>query len=188
MVSKSSVPECHRSFPLPPADVPKSADVDAEIKNLTSNIHSQFADLRSLPYRLQSVFIHRGSVSFGHYWIYIYDFTKDIWRKYNDGYVTEVKSREEIFEQEAYNPATPYFLVYVKDEVKDELVEPVCRQLAEAPEDLPMEMAPMGRNEESTAAPESDGNRSPPWGGVIQGTTQFTTSWDARQSYNPDGW
>jgi len=165
------------------------ADVEVEIKNLTSNIQSQFTDLRSLPYRLQSVFIHRGSVSFGHYWIYIYDFTKDIWRKYNDGYVTEVKNREEIFEQEAYNPATPYFLVYVKDEAKDELVEPVCRHLAEAPpEDLPMEMAPMNGDGGSTATPVSDGNRPQPWGGVHQGTTQSVTSWDARQSYNPDGW
>jgi len=119
------------------------ADVEGEIKNLTSNIQSQFSDLRSLPYRLQSIFIHRGSVSFGHYWIYIYDFTKEIWRKYNDGYVTDVKNREEIFEQEVYNPATPYFLVYVKDEAKDELVEPVCRQLAETLGDLPMEIAPI---------------------------------------------
>ena len=162
--------------------------MEAEIKNLTSNIQSQFTDLRSLPYRLQSAFIHRGSVSFGHYWIYIYDFTKDVWRKYNDGYVTEVKNREEIFEQEAYNPATPYFLVYVKDEAKDELVEPVCRHLAEVTADQPMEMAPTSRTEESAAALESDHRRWPPSGGVLQGTTQSVISWDARQSYNPDGW
>jgi len=164
------------------------ADVEVEIKNLTSNIQSQFSDLRSLPYRLQSVFIHRGSVSFGHYWIYIYDFTKDIWRKYNDGYVTEVKNREEIFEQEAYNPATPYFLVYVKDEAKDELVEPVCRQLSETLGDLPMEMAPTDGDGGSATAPVSDGDRPLPRGGVLQGTTQSITSWDTRQSYHPDGW
>jgi ubiquitin carboxyl-terminal hydrolase 25/28 len=162
--------------------------VEGEIKNLTSNIQSQFSDLRSLPYRLQSIFIHRGSVSFGHYWIYIYDFTKEIWRKYNDGYVTDVKNREEIFEQEVYNPATPYFLVYVKDEAKDELVEPVCRQLAETLGDLPMEIAPIDGDGGSATAPVSDGDRPLPWGGVHQGTTQSITSWDTRQSYHPDGW
>ena len=54
-----------------------------------------------------------------------------MWRKYNDGYVTEVKNESEIFEQESSNPATPYFLVYVRDDAKDRLVEPVCRILSE---------------------------------------------------------
>lgn len=169
-------------------DVYDPADIETEIKDLTANISSQFTDLRNLPYRLQSVFIHRGSVSFGHYWIYIYDFAKSIWRKYNDSYVTQVRDREEILEQEAYNPATPYFLIYVKDEAKDELVDPVCRHLPEGFEEPPTEMAIMGPNGESTTASGSDANASIPWGGVFQGTTQSTASWDTRGSYNPDGW
>ena len=102
------------------------------MKTLSTQIHSQFNDLRTIPYRLHSVFIHRGFVSSGHYWIYIYDFSKKIWRKYNDGYVTEVKDVKEIFERDPETrPSTPYFLVYIKDNLKDVLVDPVCRDIPE---------------------------------------------------------
>lgn len=81
--------------------------------------------------------MHRGSVSFGHYWIYIYDFNRDIWRKYNDEYVTEVQNLDEIFKSnDPANPPTPYFLVYINDKMKDRLVDPVCRDLAEAMPDV----------------------------------------------------
>lgn len=110
--------------------------LEDKIKSLTANINSQFADLRELPYRLHSVFIHRGQVSAGHYWIYIFDFANSMWRKYNDGYVTEVLNTSVIFEAEQSNrPATPYFLVYVKDDLKSELVEAVCRDVAEPSHD-----------------------------------------------------
>lgn len=61
-----------------------------------------------------------------------------MWRKYNDGYVTEVKDTTEIFERDPETrPATPYFLVYIKDEFKDELVDPVCREIVETPHHTP---------------------------------------------------
>lgn len=102
---------------------------------MNTSINSQFTDLRNLPYRLHSVFIHRGYVSSGHYWIYIYDFAKEIWRKYNDGYVTEVKDTREIFDRDpADRPATPYFLVYVRDDLKHMLVDSVCRDIVETPQ------------------------------------------------------
>ena len=105
-----------------------------KIRDLKANTVSQFNDLRKHPYRLQSVFVHRGYHNSGHYWIYIFDFLNNVWRKYNDGYVTEVIDRSEIFLQEPGDrPATPYFLVYVKDEAKVELVDSVCR----APMELP---------------------------------------------------
>lgn len=163
-------------------------EINTEIKDLTANINSQFADLHELPYRLHSVFIHRGSVSFGHYWIYIYDFAKEIWRKYNDGYVTEVKDREEIFEQETYNPATPYFLIYVKDEAKDDLVDPVCRHIPEISEEPLHDMVPMGLNGEGVTASEPDGDTAIPWGGIEQGTSTSAASWNTRGAYDPDGW
>lgn len=110
--------------------------LEDKIKSLSTNINSQFADLRELPYRLHSVFIHRGQVSAGHYWIYIYDFANSMWRKYNDGYVTEVLNTSVIFEPEQSNrPATPYFLVYVRDDIKSDLVEAVCRDVVEPSHD-----------------------------------------------------
>lgn len=58
-----------------------------------------------------------------------------MWRKYNDESVSAVTDISQIFEQEPGDrPATPYFLVYVRDELKDELVDPVCRDIKEEPQ------------------------------------------------------
>ncbi|KAG5297235.1 ubiquitin carboxyl-terminal hydrolase [Histoplasma ohiense] len=104
--------------------------LEAREKDLIALIESQFTDLRHLPYRLYAVFMHHGSVEFGHYYIYIFDYDKNIWRKYNDGEVTEVQSKSEIFEsQNLTNPPTPYFLIYVNDRMKDRLVKPVNREI-----------------------------------------------------------
>lgn len=52
-----------------------------------------------------------GSATFGHYWIYIYDYQNKIFRKYNDGYVTKVSDESEVFTHDDNNhPPTPYFL------------------------------------------------------------------------------
>jgi ubiquitin carboxyl-terminal hydrolase 25/28 len=104
--------------------------VEQEIKHTQTMISSQFADSRRLAYRLYAVFMHQGSVEFGHYYIYIYDFARDVWRKYNDNQVTEVQNRAEILENEGrQNPPTPYFLIYINDTMKDRLVDPVCREI-----------------------------------------------------------
>lgn len=123
-------------FVDPPVDFEIPADsiiaIDARIKDLTANISSQFVDKRELPYRLQSVFIHVGSATFGHYWIYIRDFVNNLWRKYNDESVSAVTDLSPIFDQDPSDrPPTPYFLVYVRENLKDRLVDPVCRNVAE---------------------------------------------------------
>ncbi|KAL8674918.1 MAG: hypothetical protein Q9168_000722 [Polycauliona sp. 1 TL-2023] len=110
--------------------------INTLIKDLTASVRSQFVDRRKLPYRLQSAFIHRGTATSGHYWIYIRDFKQDLWREYNDETVSEVTKVSQIFDedQNSGRPATPYFLVYVKDDLKDEFVDPVCRDVPEQPE------------------------------------------------------
>ncbi|KAA8649813.1 ubiquitin-specific protease UBP2 [Aspergillus tanneri] len=106
--------------------------IDQEIKNTQTMISSQFADYRFLPYRIYAVFVHRGSVEVGHYYIYIRDFERNIWRKYNDSYVTEVHDLDEIFSNPGgKDPPTPYFVVYVNDDKKDRLVNPLRRQVAQ---------------------------------------------------------
>lgn len=113
--------------------------LDQQAQETKAMISSQFADYRNLPYRLYAVFVHHGSVSFGHYWIYIYDFRKDIWRKYNDEYVTEVKNLDEIFKNTGTsNPPTPYFLVYINEKMKERLVDPVCRDIVQPMQDTPI--------------------------------------------------
>jgi ubiquitin carboxyl-terminal hydrolase 25/28 len=76
-------------------------------------------------------------VEFGHYYIYIFDFEKNIWRKYNDSYVTEVHNTAEIFgNQSIRNPPTPYFVVYVHDRVRARVAQPVCRAVIEEPQQV----------------------------------------------------
>lgn len=131
-------------------------------------ISSQFVDYKHLPYRLYAVFVHHGSVEFGHYYIYIFDFERNVWRKYNDTYVTEVRDLDEIFKsQDRHNPPTPYFLVYVNDQIKDRLVSPVTREIVEtvpesAPEPVPSDATAMERIIPSKESEEADVDMHPP--------------------------
>lgn len=109
------------------------AAISKQITTLKGKLQEQFTDLRQHRYRLQAVFVHRGTNAYGHYWIYIYDFARDIWREYNDERVTIVEDRKRIFEQSGIGGATPYYLVYVRDEDKDDLVDAVCREIIEDP-------------------------------------------------------
>ncbi|KAJ5777942.1 hypothetical protein N7520_001188 [Penicillium odoratum] len=119
-----------------------SEDVQTEFQALEQQIQTtkqliadKFADSKEMPYQLYAVFVHRGSVSFGHYWIYIKDFQKNIWRKYNDEYVTEVQNLDEIFaNKDDTNPPTPYFLVYINELKRNRMVDPVCRDIVEDPQ------------------------------------------------------
>ncbi|PWY88489.1 ubiquitin carboxyl-terminal hydrolase [Aspergillus heteromorphus CBS 117.55] len=134
--------------------------IEDQIKNTQTMISSQFADYKNLAYRLYAVFVHHGSVSFGHYYIYIFDFNRKVWRKYNDEYVTEVQNLDEIFSDEGqHNPPTPYFLVYVNDVLKDRLVDPVCREVFEAPTD---NTTPLMEDATSSTITPGDADRNPP--------------------------
>lgn len=67
------------------------------------------------PYDLHAVIMHSGTPEFGHYWAFIHDKGKDLWRKYNDEDVTEV-SEEEVFREaigDCKSSASAYFLIYV---------------------------------------------------------------------------
>jgi ubiquitin carboxyl-terminal hydrolase 25/28 len=126
------------------------AHIEQETRDIEGMISNSFNEYTKLAYRLYAVFIHQGSVEFGHYYIYIYDFKKDVWRKYNDNDITEVKDTAEIFRNpNRANPPTPYFLVYVNAAMKDRLVEPVCREIPS--------QTTTTENTATTAIPQSDG-------------------------------
>ncbi|KAK0673719.1 hypothetical protein QBC41DRAFT_241300 [Cercophora samala] len=63
-------------------------------------------------YRLHAVFCHRGSTGFGHYWVWIKDFERGVWRKYNDNIVT-IHSEEE-FRRDAGCAPEPCWAAYVR--------------------------------------------------------------------------
>lgn len=120
------------------AEMVRELDANAErIDKLKKKLQDQFTDMLDHRYRLQAVFMHRGTSAYGHYWIYIYDFERDIWREYNDERVSVVNDRKQIFEQTSPNGATPYYLVYVKDQDKDKLVDAVCRDIVEEEPNVP---------------------------------------------------
>jgi ubiquitin carboxyl-terminal hydrolase 25/28 len=120
------------------AEIVRELDAIAEeTANLKKKLQDQFTDMREHRYRLQAVFIHRGTSTYGHYWIYIYDFERDIWREYNDERVSIVNDRKQIFEQTGANGPTPYYLVYVKDQDKDDLVDAICRKIVEVEPEVP---------------------------------------------------
>lgn len=147
----------HTNFFLP--------GVDQEIQSIQAMLASQFSGSTKLPYRLYAVFVHHGSVSFGHYWIYIQDFRKNVWRKYNDEYVTEVQNLDEIFKNtDTNNPPTPYFLVYINEAMKDRLVDPVCRDIPEWQPDVGAEdpEAPTAMEDVQSPGMIEDVNMEPP--------------------------
>lgn len=69
-----------------------------------------------------------------------------MWLKYNDTRVEEVRDTNEIFRRPSEaefrqwnGPSNPYYLVYVRDEDKDKLVESVHRDM-QAPDDVPQDI------------------------------------------------
>lgn len=115
-------------------------DISRQIAILKQKISEQFAGMETYKYDLQTVFIHRGESGGGHYWIYIYDFKNDIWREYNDEYVTEVKDLARIFDPASQSGGTPYYLAYVRSADKHDLVDAVFRDVQEV--DAGMDISP----------------------------------------------
>ncbi len=70
-----------------------------------------------------------------------------MWLKYNDTRVEEVTDTNEIFRRPSEaefrqwnGPSNPYYLVYVRDEDKDKLVESVYRDMQVLPVDIPKDI------------------------------------------------
>lgn len=107
--------------------------IEQEVQDLRGKLEHQFTDQKDIKYRLAAVFFHRGTFGSGHYWIYIHDFQHDVWRLYNDEKVEEFNKLDELFKANLWSHGTPTLACYVKDELKDQLIQPVCR----APEKVP---------------------------------------------------
>lgn len=105
----------------------ETEDLQTKKEDLEIKIKTQFQDMKQYGYRIHAVFVHRGQATFGHYWIYINDHKNGVFRKYNDEYVTEVPYSE-VFDDSEENTATPYFLVYVREDLVDEYVESLKRE------------------------------------------------------------
>lgn len=95
-------------------------DLEAKRYNLQKLIDNEFAHLKQHGYKIYALFIHRGQVSFGHYWVYIRDLANDKFFKYNDENVTEAPY-DEVVDFSPHNTATPYYLVFVREDFVENL-------------------------------------------------------------------
>lgn len=111
--------------------------LDKHIAELQTNINRLFAQFEDTPYRLAAIFVHRGDTKGGHYWIYIRDYTKNTWRRYEDREVRELLDQAEVFaEGDPQIQGAPYFVVYVRDGEKNDLVEALWRYAQEKGEEI----------------------------------------------------
>jgi ubiquitin carboxyl-terminal hydrolase 25 len=171
------------------------AELREQIEALEKKYASEFdgEEWRLEKYRLAAVFMHRGGPRAGHYWICIHDFERNMWRSYNDEDVKEVKEHEvrsKILEARkalSYeNEPTPTYVVYVRDEKKEELVNPVCRQPEEVPQvQVQEEEVEMSNADDWSKSLEPAKHVDPKW--ITEGGT---SSWDTpRQVVEPGaGW
>ncbi|CCG23364.1 Ubp2 protein [Candida orthopsilosis Co 90-125] len=102
-------------------------EIDSRIVRIQQQISTQFDNYKQVGYSIFAIFIHRGEASYGHYWIYIKDpHQNNIFRKYNDELVTEVPDSE-VFNFLEGNTATPYYIVYVKNDLEKDYINPLNR-------------------------------------------------------------
>lgn len=132
---------------------------ELEQRERTFKMHQE--ELNGTPYRLHAVICHRGHLTSGHYWVWIHDFEDNIWRWYNDADVKENRDTAEVLETLSTS-GEPYFLCYVRDEDKTDLVNVPKRQATATATPLKVQHTPEseimrsgGEDGEVGAAPET---------------------------------
>ncbi|KAK8027880.1 Ubiquitinyl hydrolase 1 [Apiospora marii] len=104
-----------------------------ERKNLEAELSQLFNGFRNEKYLLHAVICHGGGVTAGHYWVWIRDFKKNVWLKYNDSIVTEDSRDSQAVLDELNAGGDPYYLAYVREDMRDEMVD--VPQRAVVPDD-----------------------------------------------------
>ncbi|KAF8529679.1 hypothetical protein BU17DRAFT_79749 [Hysterangium stoloniferum] len=91
-------------------------DLRTKAARLKEELESIWRDEQRAEYELTSVFVHRGSsASWGHYFFYsrCLPDKPDVWFKYNDSEVTQVR-KDEVLADTTGSTANPYLLVYAR--------------------------------------------------------------------------
>ncbi|KAJ4422612.1 ubiquitin-specific protease ubp2 [Gnomoniopsis sp. IMI 355080] len=97
------------------------AKVEEEKDKIKGQLSTLFSDMKSIAYRLHAVICHGGGLGGGHYWVWIFDFRKRVWRKYNDERVEEYSDSTKVL-TDLNNSHDPYYLAYVREDKVNELV------------------------------------------------------------------
>ena len=112
--------------------------MQGELEKRGEQLRVELEGPKNHPYRLQAVICHTGRLTSGHYWVWIHDFEKSVWRKYNDEFVEENPETDAVLKQ-LNESGHPYYLCYVRDEDKNDFVNVPERSIPEPPtyESLP---------------------------------------------------
>ncbi|KAK6953569.1 hypothetical protein Daesc_005874 [Daldinia eschscholtzii] len=94
-----------------------------ELADLRQKEETIFDGMQKEKYNIHAVICHRGGTSAGHYWVWIRDFKRNVWYRYNDETVTEDNRGTEAVLNDLNETGDPYYVAYVRDEIKDELVD-----------------------------------------------------------------
>ncbi|KAI1333760.1 hypothetical protein F5Y15DRAFT_326886 [Xylariaceae sp. FL0016] len=95
----------------------------SELYHLRQIEEESFADMKQQRYRLHAVICHGGGMNAGHYWVWVRDFQRNVWYKYNDSLVTEDTRESQQVLDELNQNGDPYYVAYVRDEMKNDIVE-----------------------------------------------------------------
>ncbi|KAI1080991.1 hypothetical protein F5B20DRAFT_570088 [Whalleya microplaca] len=94
-----------------------------ELSNLREFEQSAYEGMEKEKYSLHAIICHGGGMNAGHYWVWIRDFKKNVWYKYNDSVVTEDNRESQAVLKDLNDSGDPYYVAYVRDEIKDDLVD-----------------------------------------------------------------
>ncbi|KAK6085087.1 ubiquitin carboxyl-terminal hydrolase [Seiridium cupressi] len=81
-----------------------------------------YDSLTQQKYRLHAVICHSGGTRAGHYWVWIRDFSRNVWIKFNDSTVTVDQREPQAVIEELSKSGDPCYAAYVRDEDKDSIV------------------------------------------------------------------
>lgn len=94
-----------------------------ELDELRNEEAEAFSSMKGHKYCLHAMICHGGGMNAGHYWVWVKDFRNQVWYKYNDSIVTKDSRESQQVIDELNNSGDPYYVAYVRDELKDALVE-----------------------------------------------------------------
>ncbi|KAI0432425.1 cysteine proteinase [Xylaria sp. FL1042] len=95
----------------------------ADLATLRKEEACAFDSMKRHKFLLHAMICHSGGMNAGHYWVWIRDFKNQVWYKYNDSLVTKDSRDSQQVIDELNNSGDPYYVAYVRDELKNSLVE-----------------------------------------------------------------
>ncbi|KAI1385745.1 cysteine proteinase [Hypoxylon trugodes] len=131
LLKKIATPASSVSFPLSDKfgdlvwDISKPLNemTEKEVTDLNQKEETIFGAMNKEKYNIHAVICHRGGTAAGHYWVWIRDFQRNVWYRYNDETVTEDGRDTDAVLKDLNETGDPYYVAYVRDELKEDLVD-----------------------------------------------------------------